>query len=207
MEKTVLIVSRTKMKNGVCVGGIVEDTGELIRLHNERGGNLASDAPYEVGDRWQLLVEEAWNRRDEPHVEDRATTPIARLGKVGNAGIIDYLTSHDLGNRFTHGRLRDTFEGCLQSENCKYFIGMDKVSSFSTQFWFTDSELVLKSDPQSGKIYYSDGVYKIPHVGFQDCVGRIPKDTVIRLSLANPTDWEGRYNPKRCYLQLSGWYL
>lgn len=30
---TVLIVSRTQMANGICVGGINEDTGELIRLH------------------------------------------------------------------------------------------------------------------------------------------------------------------------------
>ena len=29
---TVLIVSKTKMANGVCVGGINEYTGELIRL-------------------------------------------------------------------------------------------------------------------------------------------------------------------------------
>lgn len=42
---TVLIVSKTKMANGVCVGGINEYTGELIRLHNERGGNLKEDAP------------------------------------------------------------------------------------------------------------------------------------------------------------------
>lgn len=33
---TVLIVSRTQMANGICVGGINEDTGELIRLHNEK---------------------------------------------------------------------------------------------------------------------------------------------------------------------------
>ena len=48
---TVLIVSRTQMANGICVGGINEDTGELIRLHNEKGGNFKSDAPYMVGER------------------------------------------------------------------------------------------------------------------------------------------------------------
>lgn len=53
---TVLIVSRTQMANGICVGGINEDTGELIRLHNEKGGNLKSDAPYMVGERWNLRI-------------------------------------------------------------------------------------------------------------------------------------------------------
>ena len=48
---TVLIVSKTQMRNGVCVGGIIEQTCELIRIHNERGGNLSDDAPYEIGDR------------------------------------------------------------------------------------------------------------------------------------------------------------
>lgn len=33
----VLIVSKTQMKSGVCVGGINEDTNEFIRIHNERG--------------------------------------------------------------------------------------------------------------------------------------------------------------------------
>ena len=40
---TVLIVSKTQMKNGVCVGGINENTNELIRIHNERGGNLPAE--------------------------------------------------------------------------------------------------------------------------------------------------------------------
>lgn len=39
---TVLIVSKTQMRNGVCVGGINEDTNELIRIHNYRGGNLSA---------------------------------------------------------------------------------------------------------------------------------------------------------------------
>lgn len=60
---TVLIVSKTQMRNGVCVGGIIEQTCELIRIHNERGGNLSDDAPYEIGDRWIMNVEDAWNAR------------------------------------------------------------------------------------------------------------------------------------------------
>ena len=48
---TILIVSKTQMHKGICVGGIIEQTCELIRIHNERGGNLSDDAPYEIGDR------------------------------------------------------------------------------------------------------------------------------------------------------------
>lgn len=64
---TVLIVSKTQMRNGVCVGGIIEQTCELIRIHNERGGNLSDDAPYEIGDRWIMNVEDAWNGMHGPN--------------------------------------------------------------------------------------------------------------------------------------------
>ena len=68
---TVLIVSRTKMKEGVCVGAIIETTGESIRLHDERGANLAKDAEYQIGQEWEMDVQKPWNSRPEPHLEDR----------------------------------------------------------------------------------------------------------------------------------------
>ena len=77
---TVLIVSRTQMSHGVCVGGIVEETNEFIRLHTDTGGNLPTEAPYQIGDRWHMLVESAWNARPKPHVEDRQTTAVQHLG-------------------------------------------------------------------------------------------------------------------------------
>ena len=33
---TVLIVSRTRMNKGVCVGAIIETTREVIRIHDEQ---------------------------------------------------------------------------------------------------------------------------------------------------------------------------
>lgn len=110
---TVLIVSKTQMRNGVCVGGIIEQTCELIRIHNERGGNLSDDAPYEIGDRWIMNVEDAWNARPEPHVEDKQTSPIEKINNVGLSGIINFIRTHNFGARLTNGRLEETFEGCL----------------------------------------------------------------------------------------------
>lgn len=75
----VLIVSRTRMARGVCVGGINERNGELIRLHDERGGNLTADAPYEIGDRWLMSVETAWNVREAPHVRTSRRGILTRL--------------------------------------------------------------------------------------------------------------------------------
>lgn len=203
----ILIVSKTKMSNGICVGGINEDTNEFIRIHNEHGGNLSSDVPYEIGDRWEMHVEKAWNARPKPHVEDMQTVAIEKIENVGGSGIIDYIKGHyrSFGKRLTCGRLQYTFEGCLHIEGTKNFINEDKVPSFSTQFWIPDKDLVRRTC--FGNHYYMyDGSIRIKFVGCQTPMGRIPRRTIIRLSLANWWSGDGS-NENRCYLQLSGWYM
>ena len=201
---TILIVSKTRMKNGVCVGGIDESTGELIRLHNARGGNLTHDAPYEIGDRWEINVERAWNVRTIPHIEDKQTVPIRKINNVGIKGIESFIRSHHMGNRLIQGSLRDTFEGCLLFFRNKNFINRNKIPSFSTQFWITDKDLVYCNLLKPH--YYSYGDIKIKFVGFQNPITIIPAGTLIRLSLANWWNGDGS-GEDRCYLQLSGWYL
>lgn len=157
----VLIVSRTQMANGICVGGINEDTNKLIRIHNDRGGNLTFDAPYQIGDRWEMIVEKAWNARTKPHVEDMQTAPIRKIGNVSHAGIIHYIKTHFLGKQLIIGKLQDTFEGCLHLNGTQNFITKDNIPSFSTQFWIADKNLIHKDF--SGKHYYiyNNDVYTI----------------------------------------------
>lgn len=199
---TVLIVSKTKMANGVCVGGINEQTGELIRLHNERGGNLSADAPYEIGDRWEMSVETAWNVREAPHVEDKQTIAIQKLNNVGISGIIDYVKSHNPGNRLYEGPLNGTFDGCLQSRT---YVTRNLVPEFSTQFWIPDEG--LRHVVSFGKDYYLYRNHKIKYVGLLSAVELIPAGSLVRLSLANWYDMNGEWPEDRCYLQISGWYL
>lgn len=200
---TVFIVSRTQMANGICVGGINEDTGELIRLHNEKGGNLKSDAPYMVGERWNLNIEKAWNSRPIPHVEDMQTSPVSMIENIGLKGVAEFVKTQDLGNRFTNGELAETFEGCLHLEGTKNYINRNKIPSFSTQFWVADKDLHHKE--MWGKHYYFYDNVRLKFVGYQNIVDKIPSGTIIRLSLANW--WDDGCGEERCYLQLSGWYL
>lgn len=200
----VLIVSRTQMANGVCVGGINEDTNELIRVHNERGGNLSINAPYQIGDRWEMAVERAWNARSEPHVEDKQTSPIRKINNVGMSGIISYILNHNLGRYFTRGTLSLTFEGKLHLGGSNNFVNRDGIPSFSTQFWIADRDLIHSI--QFNKHYYLYNGIRLKFVGFQDHVDRIPAGTIMRLSLANWWNNNGEHED-RCYLQLSGWYL
>lgn len=201
---TILIVSKTQMKNGVCVGGIDERTCELIRLHNERGGHLPFDAPYEIGDRWEMNIETAWNVREEPHVEDKQSSPIRKIDNVGSRGIIDFVNSHDLGNRLTRGNIQTIFEGCMNFQGTRNFINRQRIPSFSTQFWIADQDLT--HSVMFNKHYYVYNGIRIKFVGYQEHVDRIPAGSLIRLSLANW--WNGDESGEdRCYLQLSGWYL
>ena len=203
---TVLIVSKTQMSNGICVGGIDENSGELVRIHNENGGNLKQDAPYEIGDRWYMNVERAWNARPIPHTEDKQTSPIRKINNVGVYGIINFINSnsHQLGNRLTQGSIRQTFERYLNFQGTRNFINRGNIPSFSTQFWIADKNLILNI--QFEKPYYMYDNIRIKFVGLQKPVPIIPAGTIIRLSLANWWNGDGS-GEDRCYLQLSGWYI
>ena len=201
---TVLIVSKTQMSNGICVGGIDENSGELIRIHNENGGNLRQDTPYEIGDRWYMNVETAWNVRPIPHVEDKQTFPIRKIENVGTCGIINFINSYPFGKRLTRGPIQQTFEGYLNFQGTRNFINRENIPSFSTQFWIADKNLI--HHVQFEKHYYMYDKIRIKFVGLQEPVDIIPTGTIIRLSLANWWDGDGS-GEDRCYLQLSGWYL
>lgn len=200
---TVLIVSKTQMRNGVCVGGINEDNHELIRIHNERGGNLSADAPYEIGDRWSMSVETAWNVRSAPHTEDKQTMPFEKIGNVGVQGIKDYIFRNAGLLRVARGSIANAFQGTLHFVGTKNYVNRGNVPSYSTEFWIADKDLTHSI--QFDKHYYYYDRVRIKFVGFQSPINRIPAGTIIRLSLANW--WDDGSGEERCYLQLSGWYI
>lgn len=200
---TVLIVSKTQMRNGICVGGINEDTNELIRIHNYRGGNLSADAPYEIGDRWNMIVETAWNVRTAPHTEDKQTTPLNRIGNVGIQGIKDYVHENAALLRVARDSITNIFQGTLHFIGTKNYVSHPNVPPYSTEFWISDKDLTHST--QFDKHYYYYDNVRIKYVGFQDPIYKIPAGTIIRLSLANW--WDDGSGEERCYLQLSGWYL
>lgn len=201
----VLIVSKTKLKNGVCIGGINLNNGEFVRIHGAKGENLPSDAPYEIGDVWEMDIEKAWNCRLKPHIEDKQVTSSNRIGNVGDKGIISYIhqIESSLEDKLTKGCLGDTFQGCLHLEAGKAFVEEDKVPDFSTQFWIPDEDLICRD--VYGSVFYTYRGSRIKFVGLQPPKDRILSGSIVRLSLANW--WNGDSSGKnRCYLQLSGWY-
>lgn len=200
----VLLVSKTQMKNGICVGGIIENTCELIRCHGERGENLSIDTPYDIGDRWEMDVKTAWNVRPAPHTEDKQTIAIRKINNIGMEGIKKYIQIHSGNLKIAKGSICNAFDGFLNFVGNKNFINRLNIPNYSTQFWITDKPLTkyISFD----KVYYMYENKRIKFVGYQKAIDIIPANTIIRLSLANWWDGDGS-GEERCYLQLSGWYL
>lgn len=199
----VLIVSRTKMRNGVCVGGINLDNNDFVRLHTDHGANLPDNAPYKIGEIWNIQLNAPWNPRERPHVEDKMVMSSSRIESIPMYRLSSYIRS--LPMPIPRGPLEDVFEGKLSfTSGGKGFINNNRIPSNSVSFWITDAE--MKPKISFGKMVFKYKDKQIPYVGLQD-VEVIPAETLIRLSLANWWVPEDGNVERRCYLQLSGWYI
>ncbi len=197
----VLIVSRTRMKNGVCCGGLNLQNGEFVRLHNDRGGNLSPDAPFQIGQVYDLNYQTAWNVRPCPHVEDKQIQPDYQLRRqLSQAEIIQVI---DRIVNVPTGNIDVIFDGMLNHSSYSAYVSPASVPNHSVCFWRPNAPLYKYEF--MGKVKYRFYNNNISYVGFQDPVNVIPSGTLLRMSLANwwsPDD----DTEKRCYLQLSGWF-
>lgn len=198
----VLIVSRTRMKKGVCCGGIDLATGEFIRLHDHYGRNLTSDAPFQVGQIYNMEYRKAFNARPIPHSEDKEIMPSFELSNQLTTD--DFIKEIDRLVTVPCGGLDAIFDGKLRRSAYSTYISPEDVPHNSVCFWRPNAPLI-KSVFLSKTRYWFDGCNAISFVGFQEPVDFIPAGTLLRMSLANwwsPDD----ITEKRCYLQLSGWF-
>ena len=198
----VLIVSRTRMKNGVCCGGIDLTTGEFIRLHDHWGKNLMESAPFQIGDVYDLDYRTAVNRRPIPHIEDKEVLPdYEKLKHLTATELIDEI---DRLVNVPNGGIETIFEGKLRRSTFATYISPEDIPQFSVCFWRPNAPLI-KSGFLGKTKYWFGGNYAINYVGFHEPIEVIPAGTLLRMSLANwwsPDD----ITEKRCYLQLSGWF-
>lgn len=197
----VLIVSRTRMRNGVCCGGLNLQNGEFVRLHNDRGGNLSPDAPFQIGQIYDLNYQTAWNVRPRPHVEDKQIQSNYRL--IRRLSTQDIIQTIDSIVKVPIGDISVIFEGMLNYSSYAAYVSSAAIPNYSVCFWRPNAPL-YKSEFM-GKVRYHFNRNNISYVGFQEPVNVIPAGTLLRMSLANwwtPDDGI----EKRCYLQLSGWF-
>ena len=208
MER-VLIVAKTHMNNGVCVGALILRTNRHIRLLTQDRTKLPLQTPFDVGQLWNLDFRLTGTTR--PHIESVVVMGEQFLGIQSDMRQI-------LLQRIQpwQGKPWHLFDGLLTTEEKSCYIAhTGRLPKCSVGYWLPDEPLTLIYQHQrpyylleyghSGRRNWSAGVFCVRYVGFPDPLPCIPAGTLLRVSLARwwKPDWA---NDERCYLQLSGWY-
>lgn len=210
----VLIVAKTHMNGGVCVGGLRLDTNRNIRLIPHGRANHPEDTVFEIGQIWELDFHEGAKTKP-PHVEDIIVTDQRLVEHVDN--LREFLLQRV---QPWQGGPEQLFDRCLCLKGTSgYISATGSIPRCSTGYWLPDKTLSLNKplipDTQNNKHYYEmlrigdnrrPTILSIKYVGFATPVNKIPAGTPVRVSLARwwkPTET----SEERCYLQLSGWYL
>jgi len=202
----VVIVAKTRMGSGACIGGITFDGRSVRLVAADEESNDRFNMEYEVGDVWAVewVPDEAII---PPHVENVIVT-----GKRSLPPIDDVMAFIEGQMPPEKGGVDVLYEGLTQvtRAGALYVAERNGVPSFSTMFWRPDRPLRRESDAKRIRYRYptADGGRTLTFVGFQEPLDEIPAGTLLRVSLAH---W---WRPKemtdgefRCYVQLSGWFL
>jgi hypothetical protein len=201
----ILIVAKTYMKSAFCIGGFEIETGKNVRLLNSNGENQPLDTDYKIGQIWEIKYSQR-NDIVKPHIED-IIIETKNLVKV-QENLKDFLmTKADIWI----GSPENIF-----NDKVKFYIGKSGYVSnkyglpdSSVGFWISDKDLELTIfDDQKHFYYFGDfnEVCVFPYVGTQALVDKIPKGSIIRVSLARWWRPNPQIEEKRCYCQLSGWF-
>ena len=202
----VLIVAKTRMGSGACIGGITQN-GESVRLISaDMDAHDGAGLEYEVGDVWEIEATPAPDITP-PHVEDIIVHRKRRLPSFRNPiAIIERFMPPVVGSP------AELYEELTQSTSngSLYVAESGGIPPYSTTFWRADRPLVLDTTSKRIRYRYSteDGGRTLTFVGYQEPIRSIPAGTLLRVSLAHrwrPDD--GSVTEHRCYVQLSGWFL
>ena len=211
MEK-VLIVAKTRAHEGLwCVGALALSSNRNLRLLTRLGSHQPQDTPLEIGQIWAMNWLRVTNFQP-PHVEDVRVLEQKFVGLQTNL-------RETLLQRVQpwFGAPERLFDGCIVLRGtAAYICKSTGLPTRSTGFWLPDQPLVFYSIRQ--RPYYvlpyhtlsglvrTQYTLRIAYVGGAKPVPEIPADALVRLSLARW--WKLFENEeKKCYLQLSGWYL
>ncbi len=197
---TVLIVAKTRMRGGVCVGSMAPN-GDGLRLLPRTAHCQPVDTPFEVGGRWD--VEFARSGQTElPHVEDVTLLDSRPMGTVRDV-------RYQIERHATIWRvpLRDAFEGTLRATGRGgLYVGRSAVPQGSVGFWLADVTLTIARDGGKARFGDSTGPIDVPWVGVGEPPDVINPGDLVRLSLARWWRPDGSDAPERCFLQVSGVY-
>ena len=202
----VLIVAKTRMGGGACIGAITEE-GESVRLipFNDDPHDGAN-REYEIGDIWEISAAPVTNLIP-PHIENIVVYEKRHLLTTRELeGAIELLMPPNVGDPTV------LYEALLQSteSGALYIAQQSGVPPYSTTFWRPDQPLIRDTEGKRVRYRYPtvNGDLTLTFAGFQEPFEVIPAGTLIRVSLAHW--WRPEDTPDAeecCYAQLSGWFL
>lgn len=197
----VVILTRTIMKDGVCVGAWDVNNDRMLRLLNEKGHKLSDEAPFQVGEAYKIKYATHYNIT-KPHTEDVAVYQYTYLDEVETKDfndLIEFLCIQDLA-------LEELFDGVLIWEGSAHMTP-DNCTDYSVQIATLTCELT-KSGEYYEQFIWGHPTKRIKYVGalpIDELPSCLPPGTPIRFSLARFWDRhkDGTY---RAHLQLSAIY-
>ncbi len=202
----VVIVAKTRMGGGACVGAIGFDGRSLRLIAPDADTNDHFNMEYNVGEVWDIEGEAA-GTVIPPHVENFIVHRKRRLPQLDDLiGFIErHMPPHTDGIELLYeGLTQATTHGAL------YIAERTGIPACSTLFWRPDQPLTLDDSGQRLRYRYptADGGRTLTFVGFQEPIAEIPAGTLLRVSLAHW--WRPPERPEhepRCHVQLSGWFF
>lgn len=178
----VLIVSKTKMFSGVCIGGITLPDYRSVRLLNEEGKHHSADTDMSSGQLYEMALDNV-KKIIPPHSEN--VIIISRRLLQDNIDVKQYITAVNFPDIFWKGSPEALFGRKLRwtGNRSGYISHEGGVPNVSTGFWISDRNVVYNNKYYS----YTDAkgiVYRFKYVGFNRPLEVIPAKTKIRVSLA-----------------------
>jgi hypothetical protein len=203
-RERVVIVGKTRMRGGVCIGGMVQETGLPVRLLPIDGFCHLKTTSFQVGEVWEMCLKKRTGLT-APHSEDHDEWNAHLVATV--ADLSTWIRSkckpvRGAPSALFGGRMRFTSAG-------KGFLRPDPpVPDWSTDFWEIPFTLVHYKEGQADRYRADQGAtFDVKHVGHQTPVDVIPRGSLVRVSLARwSTMREAPDRGEECWLQLSGWF-
>ncbi len=199
----VVIVGRTRMQSGLCIGGMTTDY-RSVRVLPPQGHAHPEDAPYQVGDIWELDLHPIPHVQG-PHVEDMVLrAPGRRIDRLEDVG--EWVMR---GVQPWRGPAAIIFDGTIRASAAgRAHVGSDAVPTSSVGFWMPDRPLVLSEGDRLRYTYtdHEGGRWRFTYAGTAPALRIIPAWMLVRVSLARwwaPADGS---IPAACYAQVSGWF-
>lgn len=200
----VLIVARTRMNQGCCVGAYSLDTGENLRLLTNTGQKLPENSEYQIGDVWDITFEKR-RQIEPPHVEDVLVMEKSFLHKQDH--LCTFLKNTVPIWKGEPDQILDKKVNFPIGQS-GYIDRKKGLPSQSVGFWQPDKDVELTIFQDRKHYYYfgTDQVYVFPYVGYVPVIDKIPKGSLIRISLARWWTPDPKQDA-RSYCQMSGWYI